>query len=83
MSAAQDLSEDQTDYGEYSPDGMEEESYEEEIGEQTDTDEMMKRMAEMDEELKQTEHDGQKVSEQLASISDQIDEKSMYESVVS
>lgn len=75
--SAQQYSEDQIDYGECSP-AMEDEYYEEEVEDQTaDTEEMMKRMAEMDEELKQTDNDGQKVNEQLASISDQIDEKSM------
>ncbi len=77
MSSTQDLSEEQIDYNEYSADGMEEE-YFDETPDQADTEEMLKRMAEMDEELKQTENDGQKVTDQLASISDQIDEKSMY-----
>jgi hypothetical protein len=75
MSNVQEYSEEQIDYG------MEEDEdyYEQEEGtDDPNAEDMIKRMAEMDEELKETENNGQKVTEQLATIADQIDEKSMY-----
>ena len=79
-----DTTEDQIDYEEYPQEGEEEYAEGAEEEQRADSaEDMLKRMAEMDEELKQTEGDVIDGSEQAATQEEQmlLDEKSMYVSL--